>query len=383
VNDHEEFHKRYDRHSAYPKQLRGRLVNPTSFDASILRGWLERCDQVHGSKCKPETSPELRHIRLVDVISRTIVPYPEDAPCNYVALSYVWGNVEQDSFGLGSEIGSIPQTIEDAMTVVRELGQRFLFVDSLCIDQRNSTRKLQQIKLMSIIYKGAWATIVALSGECAESGLPRVNMCEKTDSGVVFPQVYSTVDNIRIVSTMPTLAQQISHSPWDKWAWTLQEALLSWRCLYFTKDQVYCCESLDDSKCDIFNNPNTSPSDFGGGLLRNTFVRQPNTGPSMREVNTRFEKYGELLGMYSSRSMTHDSDAINAFSGILQVLESRYYKNGGFCHGLPVTDLRSALLWEWEGQSIRRPGFPPWSWAGWKTSKILASSINCSLEQAF
>src|SRR5438045_3977911 len=53
------------------------------------------------------------------------------------------------------------------------------------------------------------------------------------------------------LTSLPTLQQQIEKSQWGCRGWTLQEALLSPRCLYFTYDQLYfqcnlaqCCESL-------------------------------------------------------------------------------------------------------------------------------------------
>ena len=87
---------------------------------------------------------------------------------------------------------------------------------------------------MSSIYKGAWATIVALSGTSSNSGLPGVRVDLPREK-----QRRSIIQNSMIVELLPTLKQQISESLWAQRAWTLQEQEFSTRCLYFAKQQVY------------------------------------------------------------------------------------------------------------------------------------------------
>ena len=59
--------------------------------------------------------------------------------------------------------------------------------------------------------------------------------------------------------------------------------------------------------------------------------------------------------------MTNDDDALNAFLGVLQRLETYIYKEG-----LPLADFQWALLWNSQSPPKRRIGFPTWSWAGWR-----------------
>jgi hypothetical protein len=62
--------------------------------------------------------------------------------------------------------------------------------------------------------------------------------------------------------------------------------------------------------------------------------------------------------------MTKDEDALNAFTGVLQRLETMY--DTGFFWGLPQADFQWGLLWQAQTQPRRRLGFPSWSWAGWR-----------------
>ncbi|KAH7881870.1 heterokaryon incompatibility protein-domain-containing protein, partial [Phlebopus sp. FC_14] len=192
-------------------------------------------------------TPRLRKPKLVDVETHRIVRYRDGY--DYIALSYVWGGVKQLAYQLGDTLSldaPIPATLEDAMAVVHHLGKKYLWVDSLCIDQGNATEKDEQIPLMSAIYTGAWTTIFNVAGQSANSGLPRVSSQKD-----VIPQMSCTVGGQQLLSLMPSLSRQISRSLWHSRAWTFQEGLLSPRRLFFTNHQVYfecnlvqCCESL-------------------------------------------------------------------------------------------------------------------------------------------
>jgi len=61
---------------------------------------------------------------MIDVSARKIVQYPPD--CEYIALSYVWGNVVPKDGALEKKL--LPQTIEDAIVVTQQLGKQFLWV---------------------------------------------------------------------------------------------------------------------------------------------------------------------------------------------------------------------------------------------------------------
>jgi hypothetical protein len=82
---------------------------------------------------------------------------------SYVALIYVWGPPS----------GDWPQTILDAVEVMKRLGEQYLWVDRLCINQSNLQERQFLISKMDAIYEGAEFTIVAAAGD-ARTGLPGV-----------------------------------------------------------------------------------------------------------------------------------------------------------------------------------------------------------------
>ena len=346
--------------------LGGRQIGGSILNTGIIEEWLSTCARLHGPDCMPVFTEELGGVRFIDVESRTVVKCP-GKDFEYIALSYVWGGVTQKSFQLGASLRSLPRTIEDAMDYVRILNRRYLWVDSVCIDQSDENDKLDQINRMWSIYRGACITIIALSGPSAEAGLPGLGMNGKRSS-----QLICHVDGKRLVGLMPTLSQHIWMSPWGSRAWTLQEAILSPRCLYLSDQQLYfecnamqCCESLDQRHSWAHNLSSLSApkqegwlswviDQVGPGCLKN-----PLDSPEIRLTH-----HGAKVTLYSYRSMTNDTDGLNAFKGILQQLETIY--PDGFFWGLPVADFQWALLWQAQYQPLRREGFPTWTWAGWK-----------------
>ncbi|KAK4456566.1 heterokaryon incompatibility protein-domain-containing protein, partial [Cladorrhinum samala] len=150
----------------------------------LMQKWIKNCRDNHGAVCNDAApSLEVGHTRLIDTESSKIVPYPVPgetaAPgsppaVEYTCLSYVWGGQKQDISRLGDELLRLPNTIQDAVEVTKLLKIRYLGVDAVCIDQNDDADKQRQIAIMDKIYRGAWATIVALSATSSESGMPRV-----------------------------------------------------------------------------------------------------------------------------------------------------------------------------------------------------------------
>ena len=352
--------------------LSARKVDPNQVDLRTVKTWLSDCERLHPLTCTPSKSEKLENISLIDVNSRQITSYPSQK-CDYLALSYVWGGIEQDIPNAGrpgTALTSLLRTVEDAITLVKELGKQYLWVDSVCMNQNNADERLQQIGIMSEIYRGAYATIVALSSATPNAGLPRVASGKNG-----YHQLSCTIDGTRLVGLGPTLSQLVWVLPWGARAWTFQEALLSQRCIYMTNYQAYfecnsmqCCESLDVSRSWVHQSVRDEallkrapevPA-FGTGVLRSPFI------PESSPYDGRLHKYSTLVTLYKYRSLTKHSDASTGFSAILQALEQSEYSEG-FFWALPIADLNWTLLWEGQwGSPERQKDFPTWSWANWR-----------------
>ncbi|KAK3486910.1 HET-domain-containing protein [Neurospora hispaniola] len=222
----------------YPEEwtFKGLPVSETSINYRLLRHWIMECEDHWG--CRNSSSELINAytgptIRVIDCATRHIVDrQPGD---RYIALSYVWGN--QPLVGnKGSRVlpTNAPKVVEDAMVVVKRLGQQYLWVDQYCIDQHNDQDKHAQIKNMDRIYEGSHATIVAFSGVDSSSGLPGVSSIPRTR------QHRFTSSKVTLLGFTPPITRQpLDASIWMKRGWTFQEALLSRRLLIFTQEQVY------------------------------------------------------------------------------------------------------------------------------------------------
>ena len=347
------------------RTLGSRQICQSRFDAEIIGRWLSACQSRHGGSCAPVWTEQLEHIRLIDVQSRKIVPHPGHK-FDYLTLSYVWGDQKQPSFKEGDYCESLPQTLEDAIIVVKALGKRYLWVDSVCINQSDREHKNNQIDRMWSIYRGSYLTIIALSSTSANTGLARIN------GPSTFPQLTCFSGGKRLVTLMPTLSQQIWKQKWGRRGWTFQEALLSPRCLYISDHQVYfdceamqCSESLDETRSwahGLTDSSNPTDEGFvtwmmsqiGSGAFRN----------ALDSRSMRLQHWGYKVNLYSPRRLTYAEDGLRALDGVLQRLGTMYPR--GFFWGLPIEDLDWALLWRPQIPSPRRQNFPSWSWAGWE-----------------
>jgi hypothetical protein len=250
---------------------------------------------------------------------------------------------------------------------------------------------------MDLIYSASWATIIAMSGTSANTGLPRVMPSKRSTPP---KQLECALGSITLRSAMPNLQTQAISSPWAKRAWTYQESICSNRSLWFTPDQVYfechtvtCCEALDESES-IYHNLSLkeheaiSSGTVCNGLIDDAlgqrFMRTPLPAMDKRLFAKHyFASYCDLVEVYSKRRMTFPSDGLNACNGVLRHLTRKLLANKEYSQleneyfwGLPQRNFTSSLLWSHVGteNADRRVGFPSWSWVGWQGEVLYASA---------
>lgn len=111
----------------------------------VVRRWLVECNENHQTQCAYRLRPSVPPgFRVIDVNNRCVVE--RGGFYEYMALSYVWGSrlesacyVEQatrdniESLQVPGGLSRIPETIEDAIAICRNLGIKYLWVDRYCI----------------------------------------------------------------------------------------------------------------------------------------------------------------------------------------------------------------------------------------------------------
>lgn len=73
---------------------------------------------------------------------------------------------------------------------------------------------------------------------------------------------------------------------------------------------------------------------------------------------------GGLIMAYSKRELSYQSDILDAFAGVADMMETDCGTE--LCYGLVSSALTSGMLWRLSVSPVsRRTGFPSWSWCGW------------------
>jgi hypothetical protein len=159
-------------------------------DPALVQRWLDNCRN-HHDYCRDNRASQLANttqrffsdgFRLIDVIDGRLVL--QKKPCEYVALSYVWGQAASFNLCTNNEnlldlcqpsslykpynehgvCRRLPRTIADAMSLCRSIGQRYLWVDSLCIVQDDVEEKRRLIHGMNRVYENANLTLLHYPG---------------------------------------------------------------------------------------------------------------------------------------------------------------------------------------------------------------------------
>ncbi|KAL8745816.1 MAG: hypothetical protein Q9190_002096 [Brigantiaea leucoxantha] len=351
----------------------GRLVDSSKVNVGLVKHWILACEQRHGLSCHSqrfEENPGYK-FRLIDIRRKCIVTAP--AGSVYLALSYNWGDPDKvkhlkltkksknwlETEGkLSNESPEVPTTIKDAVSLVSELGERYLWVDALCIQQDDVSDRDSQIPNMDKIYSCAKLTIVAGTGSDAWAGLLGVGPDPSQRRN---QQLFANINEMNVMTTLEDYHSWRNNCRWETRGWCLQEKVLSKRMLIIGNEQIFfSCKSelwSEDTISESFD----SNIVYQSIELNNYIAKSP------------FSVYESLVFDFAHRNFTHPSDVLNAFLGIENYL--RPSLSSEFFWGLPVSMLDLALAWTfpYHYPGRRRAGFPSWAWAGWDFSGTMAS----------
>ncbi|KAF8850560.1 HET-domain-containing protein [Acephala macrosclerotiorum] len=393
-----------------PGMFRPQLI-PKRFNVAPVKKWLSACMDYHGHICN--ASVNVPGLLLIDCETLQLCRVSPQPP--YVALSYVWAKPIPSSAEIPicptvegqSRLppkDSLSQVVKDSISVTKQLGFRYLWIDKYCINQRDAAIQREQIENMDLIYMSAELSIIAAAGNDEHHGLPGVGVERLAPRAVEIGSF-----TITHVPTEPWVTS--SNSRWATRAWTFQEELLSRRRLFFSEEQVsfichgmLCCEARGGAE---FANDAQSMKTYSTAslatakldkLISITRNLELTNGVSLsegigRSGKERLQDFMELIAEYNARNLTHDFDALRAFAGIRRVFEEGEYPIYNV-QGLPLvlsvqhrlghsaTNLVATLCWEYHQPEIarRRTQFPSWTWAGWTGRIHFPYGLNTSSE---
>ena len=320
-----------------------------------------------------------------------IVPAPPK--CRYVALSYVWGgpgdaywttqaNLKQRGVRGGLNASMMPGTISDTIQLVRQLGERYVWIDALCIVQDDPEDKGVQIGVMELIYGSSAFTIFAVGCTSARDTIPGVRPGTRNPG-----QQIAKVQGLHLVIPLPVPNESIASSVWNERGWTYQEVMLSQRRIFFTTNQVYYECMRDVWGEDLVGEPISH--NWTSHPLKNQSIGQftISSAPTSGTRDTYLDYYMSITGKYTQRKLTVESDIVDAVSAMLKAMTMGFKVAGGdfgkaFKFGMLMRCLEHALLWQptagapherRTAASQTKVPWPSWSWAAWRGATRYAS----------
>jgi hypothetical protein len=348
--------------------------------------WLQLCLSQHQDCGKGEDKPS--PTRLIDVQgdSSSDVRLVElnSSPCRWACLSHCWGGSRSiqttkdtlDQTRNGISYSSLGKTFRDAVEVVRRLGLRYIWIDSLCIVQDDPADWEAEAAKMADIYESAYITIAATRSADHDAGLFSRMKPQFTAHAITLQPEGEAESTLYFRQIMPHLVDMI-HSPEQaaefpllSRGWVFQERLLSRRILHFNNEEL-AWECLEISKCEcghpdnhmtFFLRPPYRHIHVGNSVNSKTEHRVLFSIRSMYALNQRWH---ELVDQYSGLKLTYESDILPALSGLATQMARYRPADDHYVAGMWLHSILLDLLWVAEDDQASRPEEwrgPTWSW---------------------
>jgi hypothetical protein len=356
--------------------------------ADIVRPWLVECNESH-QMCKLERLREqLLPKRVLDIAyGKVTLVESHGKTGRYVALSHCWGKEQllittKDTLAermRGIKWKELPMTFQDAISITRGLGIRYLWIDSLCIIQRNKRDWEQQSAVMADIYARSYLNLATTrSSSGLEGCLGRRWTSREHEVRSFQVPIKGTDRNIYVRTTLgsshdamqtPRWIQDHKESaPLLQRAWVYQERTLSPRTVHMhSSEMIWSCKFRLRCECKALDETPSPSADWSAPKDKIA---------NLSKLSNKHESHGlwrRIIEDYILLDLTHESDRLPALSGLASFFEAQFPASGKYMAGLWEGDLARDLLWECEfnGSNVAipfrqrhsEPHAPSWSWA--------------------
>lgn len=350
--------------------------------------WLQQCSSNHRACNEDSSRGSWNPTRLIDVGSapnenlKLINTSSCTQALTYVTLSHRWGQVDVPMLQKDSEsrlersiaIHDLPSTFQQAITVVRDLQHRYLWIDSLCIrqDRDDLSDWLHEAALMHKIYGHGHFNISATGALDGSEGLFR----QRDHTAKGFEKVFLQVEGLNggptpcIAFHSSFWADNITMAPLNLRGWVLQERILSKRVLHFGRTQLlWECKELEAAETFPNGTSYDGSQPVGIKCLEPGIAGPLNTNTTEAERDPKFWPYDLWTGIattYSKCSLTNPEDKLLAIMGLAKHVNGLIKDT--YVAGMWRTYLASELAWRIHTSRRTRPSqsetytAPTWSW---------------------
>lgn len=406
----------------------------------LVVSWLEQCVKGH-ARCNHRRPNKWFPTRVLDIgdseddIIRLI--NDRDALPNepYATLSHCWGmyptpkTLQENYKARCAKIhpDELTKTFMDAIQIIRSLGLRYIWIDSLCIVQDSPDDWGNEAARMSNVYRYGYINIAATG---ATNGSEGCHWDRSPDDirPTIFAVAWSHLENgqswrYQVVPDPDFWARKLLNEPLNQRGWILQERILAPRVIHFGRAQLFwecretiACETywkglppslrqntfVDVKTLDLGDAPQDErwPSRYTSDLempqtmmhrlwdmvlryARPVKLQEVNFYAALNDASV-YRDWTTIAELYSLGLLTMKQDKLVALSGIASVivLDKGRDTHDGYLAGLWHSSLPLHLLWITEVYTRNRsagpetctpiayldhqPGqyiAPSWSWA--------------------
>ncbi|KAH7094356.1 heterokaryon incompatibility protein-domain-containing protein [Paraphoma chrysanthemicola] len=277
------------------------------------------------------TSP----IRLIDTQGKAF---------QYIALSHCWGSAPQlittksnwAKLAVNISFAALPPLFQDAIIITRQLGLRYIWIDSLCIIQDSVRDWETESSKMGSIYQNSYVTISATNS--GDGGARCLGARRKP---VKLPYTNTTKKEFALRARKildhhpdsdPDGGPAKPIGPLSSRAWALQEHVLSTRIIHYTATELlFECKTSYRCEC--------SPE-------RKSYPTTPSLIPkavASKKAHAVWQAWQTIVGKYSSRELTVSTDKLPAISGIASKIRKATHSE--YLAGIWKANLASDMLW--------------------------------------
>lgn len=341
------------------------LADCTCYKPSGARAWYPTRLLDCGIEGRAEST------RLVETGSNTV-----DGA--YMTLSHCWGDAK-GTLKLTTEnydeclreipMARLPQLYRDAVYVTRQLGVRYIWIDSICIIQRGDDLPdwHREVGLMERVYFNTFCNISALHAPDNHHSL-----FSTRNADLMCPQPiqlpYEGQQTTFLVRDDGYWRDELEHARLHTRGWVLQERFLSPRVLHFGRGQIFW-ECAEREISEVHGECQLTPD----WLFKSLLPRDPD--PNSNRGIFLYRNWEDIIEMFAKCRLTYPSDKLVALSAVAKhmsvLLQDEY------CAGIWRGNMEEGLEWSvidaetahqdgvretWQGpMAVYRA--PSWSWA--------------------
>lgn len=268
-------------------------------------------------------------------------------PAAYTTLSHCWGGHvsimlttdTRETLERGYPVSALPKTFFDAVKITRRLGIRYLWIDSLCIQQDSVEDWRKESQLMHLVYSHSWCNIAASSASNSSVGCffkrdPR--HVQPFEAVVRWPGADGGSAACTF-SKKELYGKHIENGPLAERGWVMQERVLAPRQINFSKVGVWWeCRTVRAAEY-FPNGPYITSWPPNGKLLAH-HLEQPADKILRQETisiggfeapwttvtikDGVYTEWHTLLARYSATALTKDRDRLVAISGLAKKIQA-------------------------------------------------------------